>query len=70
MPSARLTPLAVGDATAAKLLDMPASEFRRLVQVGALPPPVDVGGHKRWRVDQIEAILRGDAARPSEDFEL
>lgn len=63
-------PLAVRDTTAAKMLDMPAAEFRRLVNDGALPPPCSVGGHHRWRVADINAILNGNAALPNEDFDL
>lgn len=63
-------PLAVREATAAAMLDMPATEFRRLVQSGAMPQPVRIGGNERWLVDQIQAILGGDAAKPSEDFDL
>ena len=33
-------PLAVRAQTAAKMLDMPAQEFMRLVERGALPPPL------------------------------
>ena len=68
--TARPAPLAVGDATAAKMLDMSASEFRRLVASGALPPPISIGGYCRWRVDQLTAILDGAAAKPEQDFEL
>jgi predicted DNA-binding transcriptional regulator AlpA len=68
--TARPAPLAVGDATAAAMLDLPASEFRKLVAAGALPPPVRIGGHSRWRVDQLTAILDGAAAKPEQDFEL
>ena len=71
MPAPRsLKPVAVRDTTAAAMLDMSAAEFRRLVERGALPPPARIGGLERWRVDQIEAILRADAARPEENFEL
>ncbi|WWT39556.1 hypothetical protein [Microcystis phage Mae-JY02] len=63
-------PLAVKATTAAAMLDMPPAEFKRLVERGALPPPVRIGAHERWHVAQIEAIIRGDAAKPSEDFEL
>jgi predicted DNA-binding transcriptional regulator AlpA len=63
-------PIAVREAKAAEMLDMPASEFRRLVAAGSLPKPCVIGDHERWRVDQIEAILKGDAALPDEDFEL
>tara|TARA_R100000789_G_scaffold22155_1_gene24883 strand:+ start:4200 stop:4409 length:210 start_codon:yes stop_codon:yes gene_type:complete len=68
--NAPLPPLAVKDTTAAKLLDLPAAEFRRLVNSGALPPPCRIGGHHRWRVADINAILNGNAALPHEEFEL
>ena len=64
------TPLAVRAQTAAAMLDMPTKEFDRLVKAGALPPPKMIGGHPRWYVKQLDAIIRGDAAKPSEDFEL
>lgn len=63
-------PLAVRAQTAAAMLDLPPAEFMRLVEHGALPPPVRIGQHDRWNVSQIEAIIRGDAAKPTEDFEL
>jgi len=61
--------LAVKDTTAARMLDLSAAEFRKLVSAGALPPPARIGTHERWNVDQLRAILRGDAARPNDDFE-
>ena len=64
------SPLAVKAQTAAAMLDMPQAEFMRLVERGALPPPVRIGGHERWRVEQLNAIIRGDAAKPEEGFEL
>jgi hypothetical protein len=60
-------PLAVKERTAAGLLDMSGSEFRRLVNAGALPAPCLVGGVERWRVADLEAILNGNAARPHDD---
>lgn len=68
--NAPLLPLAVREATAAKMLDMPVAEFRRLVAADALPPPCQLGGHERWRVKDIEAILNNCAAQSQEDFEL
>ncbi|TDK50831.1 hypothetical protein [Antarcticimicrobium luteum] len=70
MAAVHLQPIAVRDTTAAGLLDMPVSEFRRLVNCGALPPPVTVAQHERWIVGQIEAILSGRADLPTEEFEL
>lgn len=63
-------PMFASERSAAALLDMKPAEFRRLVSAGALPPPVRIGPHDRWNVAQIEAIIRGDAAKPSEDFKL
>ena len=64
------SPLAVKAQTAAAMLDMPQAEFMRLVERRALPPPVRIGQHERWRVEQLNAIIRGDAAKPEEGFEL
>ena len=52
-----------------RMLALSAAEFRKLVSAGALPPPARIGTHERWNVDQLRAILRGDAARPNDDFE-
>ena len=60
-------PLAVRDTTAAKMLDMPATEFRRLVNAGALPKPCRIGRHDRWRVRDIQAIVDGTAAWPDDE---
>ncbi|WP_281969111.1 helix-turn-helix transcriptional regulator [Roseovarius nanhaiticus] len=46
---------------------MSASEFRRLVDRGALPPPKKIGGTTRWRVADLEAILVGLAGKPGDD---
>lgn len=62
--------IAVKDTTAASMLDLSASEFRRLVEAGALPQPCRIGGHERWRVDMLEAVVNGDAAKPEQEFEL
>jgi predicted DNA-binding transcriptional regulator AlpA len=63
--------IAAKETTAAAMLDMSASEFRRLVGRGALPPARQIGGRLRWRVADLEAILLGQAGKPKdeEDFE-
>lgn len=66
----RPQPIAVREVTAAAMLDMSASEFRRLVGRGALPPPKKIGGATRWRVAELEAVLFGHAAKPNEDQEF
>lgn len=63
-------PIAVGEKTAAAMLDMTIRDFTELVSTGALPGPKDIGGHKRWMVSELEAILTGSAARPREAFEI
>ena len=63
-------PIAVGEKTAAAMLDMSIRDFCDLVARGALPGPKDLGGHKRWMVSELEAILTGEAARPKETFAI
>ncbi len=67
----RPQPIAVKETTAAAMLDMSASKFRRLVNCGALPPPKAIGETTRWRVADLEAILAGIAGKPgdNDDFE-
>ena len=62
--------LAVREKGAAEMLDLPRSAFRRLVAVGALPPPLEIGGYELWRVDDLRAIVDGTKARPNEYFEI
>lgn len=69
--SADLTPLAVREKTAARMLDMSQADFQRLVKDGALPGPTRIGDVTLWRVADLEAILSGDAARPGDqEFEM
>ena len=63
-----MTHLALTDRRAAQALDMPVTQFRAVVDQGALPPPVRIGGQERLRVDDLRAILSGDKAKPTEDF--
>lgn len=64
------SPLAVRERHAAEMLDMPLTDFRRLVSQGALPGPIVIGTHERWLVEHIRATLDGRAALPNGDFEL
>lgn len=53
-------PIAVRETKAAQMLDLPVSEFRRLVAVGALPKGRELApGIVRWNWGHIEAIRRG-----------
>lgn len=62
--------LYASDRTAARLLDLKLAEFRDLVAAGALPPPTRIGALERWSVEDLDAILRGRAFRPQDDFTL
>lgn len=57
-----ITPLFAGERTAAKLFDMKSTEFTDLVEQGHLPHPRDIGGIKRWDIEELRRIIRGDAA--------
>lgn len=68
---AAILPLAATEKTAAQLLDMPVKRFRELVSQGCLPRPVQLAdGIERWPVAQLQAIVRGDAAKPFENEDI
>lgn len=54
-------PLFAREATAAQLLDMTPGELKQLVEAGHLPAPRDIGGVKRFDVDELRRVIRGDA---------
>lgn len=56
------TPLFAGERTAALLFDMKYAEFTKLVDQGHLPRPREIGGFKRWDIEELRRIIRGDAA--------
>lgn len=55
-------PLFACERSAAKLLDMKPAEFSALVKDGHLPKPRDIGGFKRWDVQDLQRIISGAAA--------
>ncbi|WP_171232212.1 hypothetical protein [Ruegeria sp. HKCCA4812] len=56
----RLTPIAVGEKNAAKLMDMSLERFQNLVESGSLPRPKPIApGVERWSVAELDAILNG-----------
>lgn len=62
----RIAPIAVAERTAAKMMDMAQSDFRRLVRSGSLPSPVRISGFERWRVTDLESVLNGNAMNEDE----
>ena len=61
-----IAPIAVAERTAAKMMDMAPSDFRRLVEAGSLPSPVRISGLERWRVSDLESVLNGNAMSEDE----
>lgn len=53
--------LFANECSAARLLDMKPTEFLRLVEGGHLPRPRDIGGLKRWDVQELRQIISGQA---------
>lgn len=53
-------PIFASEASAARLLDMKPAEFRGLVEAGHLPLPRDIGGFKRFDLDELRRVIRGD----------
>lgn len=59
---ADLQPIMVSEGTAAKLLDLTRTEFKRLVEGGALPGGREIApGFLRWDVQELRRIARGEA---------
>ena len=64
----KLTPILASENNAAELLDMPLDLFRTLVRAGHLPPAREIGGGlKRWDVEQLRRIGRGEAGDGMDD---
>jgi hypothetical protein len=62
-------PLFACEHSAAKLLDMKPAEFNALVERGHLPPPRDIGGFKRWDIEDLRRIISGEAAEGMGDVQ-
>jgi predicted DNA-binding transcriptional regulator AlpA len=63
----RIFPIAVGEKTAAKMLDLPIESFRSLVSDGTLPRPRSIGPHERWDAEELRAIIQGQMINGYED---
>jgi predicted DNA-binding transcriptional regulator AlpA len=48
------------EARAARFVDMPRPEFRRLVDAGHLPKPRKIGQLERFDLDELRRVVRGD----------
>ncbi len=56
----RITPIAVGERNAAKMMDMSVERFLTLVRAGSLPGPKQIAtGVERWSVEELNSILNG-----------
>lgn len=55
-----IVPIFASDRNAAKLLDLKQAVFCALVDGGHLPKPIDIGGYKRWDVEQLRRISSGE----------
>lgn len=52
------------------MLDMSEAEFLELVAASAMPAPKRFGELERWDVSEIQAIVKGEARLPKEEFEV
>lgn len=65
---AKVDPIMVSDATAAKMLDLPLSTFQRLVGEGVLPRGREIAaGIIRHDVDNLRRAVKGHAIEGMED---
>lgn len=55
--------------TVAEIICMPVADFLLLVEKGHLPKPRDIGGHKRWDMEEVRRIIRGDGIDGMGDVE-
>lgn len=67
---ARREKLAVTEKEAAFMLSLPLAEFTQLVEVGALPRPVQLAPKiMRWPVETLRAVLTGANVNDEDEFE-
>lgn len=65
-----VSPIFAGERKAALLMDMRPKEFLDLVHRGVLPRPCDIGGHKRWNVDELRKIASGEMIDDLDDIDF
>lgn len=69
--SARLTPLAADERSAAQLMDMAPAMFLDLVDRGHLPEGKELApGVRRWDVEELRKLAKGELARPRRGLTL
>jgi hypothetical protein len=68
-PMGKISPLAVAERTAAKMMDMAPAQFRELVAQGVLPRPRKVGPLERWDAEELRSVMRGDFVDGYEDVQ-
>jgi hypothetical protein len=66
----RPVPLMVGEKTAAELFDMKTADFLKGVDAGYFPLPKEIGGHRRWAMEDLRSIAEGRKARPDGGLEI
>lgn len=67
---AKVDPIMVSDATAARMLDLPLSTFRRLVVEGVLPSGREIAvGIVRYDVENLRRAVKGQAIEGMEDVQ-
>ena len=66
----RTTLIGARDRTAAKLLDLPLEKFLIFVSAGDLPDGREiVPGEKRWDVETLKQIVKGDFVTGDEEIQ-
>lgn len=63
------TLLFASERTAARLFDMKPAEFLSLVEGGHLPKPREIGGLKRWDVEELRRVISGAAVEGMGDVQ-
>ncbi len=66
-PSTPTAPLLIDICALSKLLSRSVSALERDQSAGRLPPPVRIGGSKRWKRTEIEAWVANGCPAPGRE---
>jgi predicted DNA-binding transcriptional regulator AlpA len=66
-PSTPTAPLLIDISALSKLLSRSVSALERDQAAGRLPPPVRIGGSKRWKLTAIEAWVAAGCPAPGRE---